>query len=104
MHVTLDQFLDGFERSAENLGEVLDLDLLVQPEDMEPSGVARCSCLYDLTARVTRSGVGRIEDATRVLRVFERDDRYGSQGREPEVRLVAILGKWFDAYVTRTGT
>jgi hypothetical protein len=41
------QDVDGYLRRSEGK-----LDILVQPVDMDPDSVAKCDCLYDITADI----------------------------------------------------
>lgn len=51
-------------------------EVLVQPVDMEPDTVAKCSCAYDLSMAVPTGATS--------LDVYQRGDRYG--GDEPTVQ------------------
>lgn len=46
-HFRCDQAVEGFLKRSDKR-----IELLFQPEDMDPSAVARCDCKYDLTTTV----------------------------------------------------
>lgn len=70
-HFRCAQEVEGFWRDASDGAEVL-----IQPVDMDPWGVAACDCLYDLSMTVPTR--------TDFLRVFSRGDHQSGRD-EPEL-------------------
>jgi hypothetical protein len=62
------QDVEGFLRRSEGT-----LDVLVQPVDMDPDAVARCSCLYDIHANLD------VAPGTYSVNVFRRGDNKSGQ-------------------------
>ncbi|HEX6766960.1 MAG TPA: hypothetical protein VF103_15800 [Polyangiaceae bacterium] len=63
-HFRCQQDVEGFFKDE---GETL--DILVQPNEMHPTSVARCDCLYDITMAIEPLGAG-----SRQVTLFRRWD------------------------------
>jgi len=77
-----DQPLAAFVRRQERLVQVL-----IEPAEMRPAGVARCSCRYDLDISVP----DRMLTGAVAAVVFDRGDRYAIGFSEPRMGLVGTL-------------
>tara|TARA_B100000683_G_C12304002_1_gene479428 strand:+ start:96 stop:557 length:462 start_codon:yes stop_codon:yes gene_type:complete len=63
-----DQEVEGFHMVEDGA-----LSILIQPQDMNPSMVAKCNCLYNIDLSIP--GLGEID----TIDVYKRSDRYGGE-------------------------
>lgn len=69
-HFRCEQAVEGFFRTSST-----DIELLVQPVDMNPASFAACDCLYEITAELA------VRSGTYSVGVFRRwDHKSGSDG------------------------
>lgn len=72
------QAVEGFWReSAEGV------DVLLQPEDMTPSSVAKCDCMYDFAMTVPTGAPGTVA-------VYRRSDAYAGEPEMSEIGTVEV--------------
>jgi hypothetical protein len=62
------QDVEGFARRSEG-----QLDILIQPVDMNPSSVAKCDCTYDIVAKVAAAA------GEHTVTVYRRPDNIGGE-------------------------
>jgi len=75
------------EQAVEGVSLVEDskISVLVQPENMNPSQVAKCDCMYDIEITIPQLTTGEYD-----LEFFQRRDNYGGEAEMVLVETLAI--------------
>ena len=82
-----EQAVEGFVLFTEK-----GISVLIQPKDMNPSKVARCTCLLDIAVMVPGAVSTAPAQHEQILDVYLRGDRYGAKG-SPHVDRIRLFSK-----------